>query len=143
MAFCGKCGTQVNDGTKFCPKCGNPMGNDASSSSYNQQQAPQPQQQFAAQAYQQQQQQQIKPDSNMILAILSTIFCCLPIGIYAIILANKVDKLYYAGQYFEAEEASKGAKKWSIIGAVLALIGWIIYVIFFVLLAACASASSY
>ena len=26
MAFCGKCGTQLNDGTKFCPKCGNPVG---------------------------------------------------------------------------------------------------------------------
>lgn len=22
MAFCAKCGTQVNDGAKFCPKCG-------------------------------------------------------------------------------------------------------------------------
>lgn len=22
MAFCGKCGTQVNEGTKFCPGCG-------------------------------------------------------------------------------------------------------------------------
>lgn len=22
MAFCGKCGTQVNDGVKFCPSCG-------------------------------------------------------------------------------------------------------------------------
>ena len=25
MAFCGKCGTQMNDGVKFCPSCGNPM----------------------------------------------------------------------------------------------------------------------
>ena len=24
MAFCGKCGTQLNDGAKFCPKCGTP-----------------------------------------------------------------------------------------------------------------------
>ena len=22
MAFCGKCGQQVNDGVKFCPACG-------------------------------------------------------------------------------------------------------------------------
>lgn len=26
MAFCGKCGTQVNDGVKFCPGCGAPVG---------------------------------------------------------------------------------------------------------------------
>ena len=24
MAFCGKCGTQMNDGVKFCPGCGAP-----------------------------------------------------------------------------------------------------------------------
>ena len=31
MAFCSQCGTQVPDGTKFCPNCGaqqqNNMGN--------------------------------------------------------------------------------------------------------------------
>ena len=26
MAFCGKCGTQLSDGARFCPKCGNPCG---------------------------------------------------------------------------------------------------------------------
>ena len=26
MAFCGKCGQQVNDGVKFCPACGAPTG---------------------------------------------------------------------------------------------------------------------
>ena len=25
MAFCGKCGTKVDEGVKFCPSCGNPM----------------------------------------------------------------------------------------------------------------------
>ena len=26
MAFCAKCGTQMADGTAFCPKCGAPQG---------------------------------------------------------------------------------------------------------------------
>lgn len=26
MAFCSKCGIQIQDGAKFCPKCGNPCG---------------------------------------------------------------------------------------------------------------------
>lgn len=26
MAYCSKCGTQLSDGAKFCPKCGNPTG---------------------------------------------------------------------------------------------------------------------
>lgn len=30
MAFCGNCGTQLNDGAKFCPKCGKAVGGDAS-----------------------------------------------------------------------------------------------------------------
>jgi hypothetical protein len=25
MSFCGKCGASIPDGSKFCPKCGNPM----------------------------------------------------------------------------------------------------------------------
>lgn len=27
MAFCSKCGTQIQDGAKFCPKCGQPTSN--------------------------------------------------------------------------------------------------------------------
>ena len=145
MAFCGNCGTQLNDGAKFCPRCGQTVGggestpqqqvNQPQQASYQQpQQAYQPQQQSyqqPAQAYQPQQQQPVKPDSHMILAILSTLFCCLPTGIYAIILANKVDSLYYAGDYNEAEKASSGAKTWSFVGAGIAVVGWILYIIFF------------
>ena len=129
MAFCENCGTQLNDGGAYCPKCGHSVNG-----------APNTQQQIVssqqtAQTYQQPQQQPIKPDSNMTLAILSTILCCLPTGIYACILANKVDKLYYSQQYQEAEEASNGAKKWSIIGAVLGAVGWLIYNLAFIGLA--------
>ncbi len=133
MAFCSNCGNQVNDGIKFCPKCGQAVGGSPQQQVYQQPNAQQQvyQQPNAQQQYQQAnvQQQPVKPDSNMILAILSTIFCCLPTGIYAIILANKVDKLYYSGEYDEAEEASNGAKKWSIIGLVLAVVIYIIYAI--------------
>ena len=38
MSFCGNCGTQLNDGAKFCPKCG--QSTDGS---------PSPQQQYVAQ----------------------------------------------------------------------------------------------
>ena len=138
MTYCNKCGTPVNSGSSYCPKCGCPLG--ANANSYNQyQQAAQPQ--YAYQAYQQPQQRPFKPNSNMVWAILTTIFCCLPTGIYAIILASKVDSLYYAGRYDEAIEASNGAKKWSIIGGVIAIIGWLLYVIFWVFLAVGVAAS--
>ena len=70
-----------------------------------------------------------KPDNNMIWAILSTVLCCLPIGIVAIIKASKVDTLYMQGNYAGAEEAAKSAKTWSLIGAGLGLLGGILYVI--------------
>jgi len=35
MAFCSKCGQQVNDGVKFCPACGNPMESTQSTAADN------------------------------------------------------------------------------------------------------------
>ena len=73
-----------------------------------------------------------KPDSNMILAIVSTIFGFLPFGIIAIIYAAKVENLYYQGLYDEAYQASNNAKKWAIISliCIACLIGfWILFVI--------------
>ena len=31
MAYCSKCGAQVNDGDQFCPACGEPVGASATS----------------------------------------------------------------------------------------------------------------
>ena len=44
MAFCGKCGAQLNDGAKFCPSCGAPTGSEQA----QQQTYQQPQQQAYA-----------------------------------------------------------------------------------------------
>ena len=72
-----------------------------------------------------------KPNNNMVMAILCTVCCCLPFGIYAIIKASKVNGLYMAGM-------SNEAKKWSTIGIVTGLVIQIVYmaVYFFVLDAA-------
>ena len=63
-----------------------------------------------------------KPDNNLVLAIITTVCCCLPFGIYAIVKAAKVNGLYIAGQYEEAEANAKEAKKWSIIGIVIGVV---------------------
>lgn len=72
---------------------------------------------------------QIPPGNNLVWAILTTIFCCLPFGIVAIIYAAKVNSLWAAGAYGEAYEASRKAKNWSIISAAVGALGIIIYVI--------------
>lgn len=39
MAFCGKCGTQLDDGVAFCPNCGAPVQRPQANPQYNGQQA--------------------------------------------------------------------------------------------------------
>ena len=77
-----------------------------------------------------------KPDNYLVWAILSTLLCCLPFGIVAIVKSSKVDTLWYAGNHGEAIQASNDAKKWSIISAVVGLVGGLLYVIFYVILVA-------
>lgn len=77
-----------------------------------------------------------KPDNYLVWAILSTLLCCLPFGIVAIVKSSKVDSLWYAGNHAEAIQASNDAKKWSIISAVVGLVGGLLYVIFYVVLVA-------
>jgi hypothetical protein len=63
-----------------------------------------------------------KPDNNMLGAVLSTICCCLPLGIVAIIKASKVNTLYYSGQYEEAVLMADSARKWSIWASVAGVV---------------------
>ena len=71
-----------------------------------------------------------RPDNNMIWAVLSTIFCCLPTGIYAIILSAKVNDLYNQGDYAGAQQAADDAKKWALYGLIISIaINILFYVI--------------
>jgi hypothetical protein len=73
----------------------------------------------------------MKPNNNMALAIFTTVCCCLPLGIVAIIKANSVESLYLAKQYNAAIMAANEAKKWSYFGIFSSLIIWVIYLLFF------------
>ena len=68
-----------------------------------------------------------KPGNNMALAVLTTVLCCLPLGIVSIVYAQKVDGLYFAGDYAGALEASKNARKWAIIGMITGIAVGILY----------------
>ena len=72
-----------------------------------------------------------KPNNNLALAIFTTVCCCLPAGIYAIIRAMKVNEFYMMKQYDEAVLAANDAKKWSLIGIVAGVIGSILYLVCF------------
>ena len=68
-----------------------------------------------------------KPDNNMLWAILCTLFCCLPLGVVAIIYATKVDGLYRSGDYSGAQEAADNAKKYAQYGIIAGIIVGVIY----------------
>lgn len=73
-----------------------------------------------------------KPDNNMIWAILTTLFCCLPLGIVSIIYAAKVDGFYRSGDYDAAVDAAENSKKYSKWGAIL---GFVVIVIYSIIIA--------
>ncbi|MFD9894130.1 CD225/dispanin family protein [Amycolatopsis sp. NPDC058986] len=62
------------------------------------------------------------PSNNLVWAILTTIFCCLPFGIVSIVQATKVNSLWAQGQTAAAQEAANAAKKWAIIAAVVGVV---------------------
>lgn len=75
-----------------------------------------------------------KPDSNLVWAILSTLLCCLPLGIVSIVYSSKVDNLYYAGRYEEAQAASNSARNWALAAAISAIVGVVLYIVIVVVM---------
>ncbi|MBO7606353.1 MAG: CD225/dispanin family protein [Paludibacteraceae bacterium] len=73
------------------------------------------------------------PKNYLVQSILATIFCCLPIGVFGILKAIKVNKLFDQGDYEGALEASKSAKscaRWAVIVGIL--VGVVVMILFFV-----------
>lgn len=64
------------------------------------------------------------PPSNLVWAIVSTIFCCLPFGIVAIIKASQVNSFYMNGFYERAQISANDAQKWIIISVITGLLSW-------------------
>jgi hypothetical protein len=75
---------------------------------------------------------QQEPDNYLVWAILCTVLCCLPFGIVSIVYSTKVSGLWSQGRYAEAQVAANNAKKWAIIGAIVAAVVWLIAIILWV-----------
>ena len=63
-----------------------------------------------------------KPDNYLVFAIITTVLCCLPLGIVSIIHSTKVDNLWNNGQHAEARVASDKAKQFAIYAAIAGVI---------------------
>jgi hypothetical protein len=90
---------------------------------------------------------QTPPDNHLVAAILTTIFCCLPLGIVSIVKSSQVNQKWQVGDYQGAMEASEEAKTWwkraLIFGLIAEVLIVVAYVLFFVILVSSATYSSY
>lgn len=70
-----------------------------------------------------------KPDNYLVWAILSTIFCCLPLGIASIVYSSKVDGQYNAGDFIGAQDSANKAKKFAMWAAISGVIVAVLYIL--------------
>ncbi|MEV4604499.1 CD225/dispanin family protein [Amycolatopsis sp. NPDC049253] len=78
------------------------------------------------------------PDNRLVWGILTTIFCCLPLGIVSIVKANEVNSLWYQGRFAEAQHAADQAGKWAMWSALaipIAVVAYLLVVLFVFLIA--------
>ena len=62
-----------------------------------------------------------KVPNNLVIAIISTICCCMPLGVAAIVFAAQVDGLAARGETAKAQDYANKAKLCAIIGIVCGL----------------------
>jgi hypothetical protein len=68
-----------------------------------------------------------QPKNHLVFAILTTLFCCLPLGIVSIVKASQVSGLWAQGNYAGAQSASDSARKWAMWSAILGIVAIVIY----------------
>ena len=69
------------------------------------------------------------PDNYLAWSIITTLLCCWPFGIPAIVNAAKVENLWAQGDREGARERSKSAKTWCWVSFGCAIGFWVLYVI--------------
>lgn len=110
--YCPKCGAKNSDETAFCVQCSEPF----------------------------QLSQGVCDDSetitsHLVPAILCTLFCCVPLGIVALVYAAQVDSKLHANDFNGAQYCSEKAALWCWWSFGLGLAGILIYGMFFALTA--------
>lgn len=68
----------------------------------------------------------LRVPTYFVLAILSSLFCCFPLGLVAIWFASQVEGKQNSGNIAGALEASTAAKNWCIVTVVFALTIWLL-----------------
>ena len=83
------------------------------------------------------------PPNYLAQAILTTLFCCLPFGIVAIVKSTQVNSLWQAGQHDAAVQASADTKRWAWIAFGIGVGVQVITIGFYIVAIAASSSSGY
>ena len=79
--------------------------------------------------YQQNQGDTVNWVPYLVVSIISTLCCCLPFGIVAIVFSTKINGAVTAGDIEEAKKAAKTAKIWIIAAVVAGIVASTVYLI--------------
>ncbi len=71
------------------------------------------------------------PPNHLVWAILSTLFCCLPLGIVSIVFAAQVNSKWTSGDVAGAQEASAKARKFALWSTIAGVIFLVLYIVLF------------
>jgi predicted secreted protein len=74
------------------------------------------------------------PPNYLVWAILSTLFCCLPLGVASIVFAAQVNSKWQAGDVAGAKDSSDKARRFALWGTIIGAVLIVLYLIFAVVL---------
>jgi hypothetical protein len=111
--YCKNCGTQNDDSALVCTKCGQPLPMGSGP------QGPLP-----------------MIPNYLVQSILVTLFCCLPLGVVAIVYAAQVNGMVQSGNIQGAINSSNNAKMWCWVSFGIGIAWVVIYLIFMMFFAA-------
>ena len=66
--------------------------------------------------------------NHLVWAILSTLFCCLPLGIASIVFAAQVNSKWNAGDVAGAQESSDKARKFALWATIIGVVLVVLYI---------------
>lgn len=72
------------------------------------------------------------PPNHLVWSILSTLFCCLPLGIASIVFAAQVNGKYAAGDVTGAQESSKKARTFALWATIIGAVFTVLYILLIV-----------
>jgi hypothetical protein len=69
------------------------------------------------------------PPNHLAWAIISTIFCCLPLGIVSIVFAAQVNSKWSSGDHAGAQESSRKARSFALWSTVIGAVGAVLWIL--------------